>query len=175
MVLGSPTARRDRGLTLIELVIVMGIVAVLAAVGMPSYNDLAARQRLANASSQVANELQQARYDAVQRNRTVYVGFRGGSQWCYAVSYEPGCDCADTRTGEAPTCALRRGDGQAFAGVGLPDTRELAFDPRLGGAGAPVAATLTLGERSAEVQLGASGRARACGRGTDLPGLPRCA
>lgn len=163
--------RRTRGFTLIELVIVLGITAILVAAGLPSYADLSARHRLAMASQRLALELQQARQDAVQLNRPVYVGFRTGPQWCYAVSYEPGCDCA----GALPAaCALRRGDGQSFVGVGLEQAQTLSFDPRLGQAGVPLAATLRLGERSAEVQLAGSGRARACARQGELPGLPRC-
>ncbi|MEF7613463.1 GspH/FimT family pseudopilin [Aquincola sp. MAHUQ-54] len=162
--------RRSRGLTFIEAVVVMGIVAAFAAVAMPAYNDLSARQKLAGASQQVADDLQEARSEAVQRNRRVYVSFRSGAQWCYAISLQPACDCAQP----AAACALRRGDGQAFDGVGLPAARDTAFDPRLGLASTPAGVTLALGERTAEVQLAASGRARACARGADLPGLPRC-
>lgn len=162
---------RCRGLTLIELVIVLGIAAILVAAGLPSYADMTSRHRLAMAAQQLAMELQQARYEAVQLNRPVYVGFRAGPQWCFAVSQEPACDCAGTLPA---ACAQRRGDAQSYGGVAMEQAQSVVFDPRLGQAGVPLAATLRLGERIAEVQLAGSGRARACARQGDLPGLPRC-
>ena len=47
---------RSRGFSFVELLLVVAIVALLAAVGMPSYADLSARQRLAAASEQLAAE-----------------------------------------------------------------------------------------------------------------------
>lgn len=166
---------RSRGFTLVELLLVVGIVALLAAVGMPSYADLSARQRLAAASEQLAAELQQARFDAVQGGRDMHVSLRGGPQWCYAVSLAPGCDCKQPAATTPAACALRRGDAQAHPDVQLTTERTHAvFDARMGRAAPGVVARLSVGERSAEVQLTPSGRARACGRGADLPGLPRC-
>lgn len=165
---------RSRGFTFVELLVVVAIVALLAAVGMPSYADLSARQRLAAASEQLALELQQARFDAVQSGREVHVNVRGGPQWCYAVSLQPGCDCRQAAAPSLPACALRQGSQAVHADVQLADSHESTFDARLGRAAPGVVARMTLGERVAEVQLSPSGRARACGRDADLPGLPRC-
>ena len=166
---------RARGFSFIELLLVVAIVALLAALGMPSYADLSARQRLAAASEQLAADLQQARFDAVQAGRDVHVSLRGGTQWCYAVSMAPGCDCQQPAAPTLPACALRRNDAAAHPDVQLSTDRQQAvFDARMGRAAPGVVARLSVGERSAEVQLTASGRARACGLGADLPGLPRC-
>ncbi|MFN6996700.1 MAG: Tfp pilus assembly protein FimT/FimU [Aquincola tertiaricarbonis] len=171
-----PTALRrlrQDGLTLIELLVVAAIVAVFMAVGLPSYPDFSARQRLAGATEQLALELQQARFDAVLAGRAMYVNVQGGPQWCYAVSHEPGCDCRAAAS-PAPACALRRIDGSAHVQVQLTGSHEAVFDGRLGRAEPGLVAELALGSRSAEVRLAPSGRARACGQGAELPGLPRC-
>lgn len=166
---------RSRGFSFVELLLVVAIVALLAAVGMPSYADLSARQRLAAASEQLAAELQQARFDAVQGGRDMHVSLRGGPQWCYAVSLVPGCDCQQPTAPALPGCALRRGDAHAHPEVALSTARsDAVFDARMGRATPGVVARLSVGERSAEVQLTPSGRARACGLDADLPGLPRC-
>lgn len=174
-----PTAmRRPRqdGLTLVELLVVAAIVAVFMAVGLPSYTDFSARQRLAGATEQLALELQQARFDAVLAGRAMHVHVQGGPQWCYTVSHEPGCDCrvAPGAATPAPACALRRVDGSAHPQVQLTGTHEAVFDGRMGRAEPGLVAELALGSRSAEVRLAPSGRARACGQGAELPGLPRC-
>lgn len=166
-----PRRRRQHGLTLIELLVVAAIVAVFMAVGLPSYTDFSARQRLAGATEQLALELQQARFDAVLAGQPMYVNVQGGPQWCYAVSAQPGCDC---RTPAAAACALRRIDATAHAQVQLSGRHEAVFDGRLGRAEPGLVAELALGSRAAEVRLAPSGRARACGQGADLPGLPRC-
>lgn len=167
----TATRRRQRGLTLIELLVVAAIVVVFMAVGLPSYTDFSARQRLAGATEQLALELQQARFDAVLAGRDMYVHVQGGPQWCYTVSHEPGCDC---RAPTAPACALRRIDGGAHLQVQLTGQHEAVFDGRMGRAAPGLVAELALGSRTAEVRLAPSGRARACGQGAELLGLPRC-
>ncbi len=62
----------QRGFTLIELLIVVAIVAILAAVALPSYNDYVIRSRFTEAQSALAGARVQAE-QFFQDNRT-YVG-----------------------------------------------------------------------------------------------------
>jgi type IV pilus assembly protein PilE len=63
---------KQRGFTLIEVMIVVAIVAILAAVGLPAYNDYITRSRFPEAQSALAGARVQAE-QFYQDNRT-YVG-----------------------------------------------------------------------------------------------------
>ena len=69
-----------RGFTLIELMIVLGIVATLIAVALPNMADFVAEQRVRTVASDVASEIAFARAKAVETSRRVYIQ-RLGSDW----------------------------------------------------------------------------------------------
>ena len=68
-------AARNDGFTLIELMLVVGLIAVLAAATAPSIAGGMRRLTLTSASQQVASTIRTARYQAVGRNTTVRVRF----------------------------------------------------------------------------------------------------
>jgi type IV fimbrial biogenesis protein FimT len=63
--------RRARGLTLIELMTVIAIAAILAAVAVPSFTKIIATQRLKSAASNLQIALLSARSEAIKRNTNV--------------------------------------------------------------------------------------------------------
>lgn len=62
------TPARSRGFTLIELMIVVGIVAILASIAYPSYRDSVLKGRRAEARAALADLLQQEERYLTQRN-----------------------------------------------------------------------------------------------------------
>lgn len=72
---------RRRGFTLVELMVVVAIVAVLAAVGVPSFRDMLLNQRLASAARGFNSALNFARMEAIQRAQSVEVAALAGSGW----------------------------------------------------------------------------------------------
>lgn len=64
---------RARGFTLIELMIVVTVLGIVMAIGVPSFNTMIMNNRLAAASNDVAGALHFARAEAVRRGRTVQV------------------------------------------------------------------------------------------------------
>ena len=66
---------RSEGFTLIELMLVVGLIAVLAAATAPSIIEGMRRFEVSTASQQVASAIRLARYQAVGKNMTVRVRF----------------------------------------------------------------------------------------------------
>ena len=63
--------RRARGLTLVELMTVIAVAAILAAVAIPSFTKIIATQRLKSAASNLQIALLTARSEAIKRNTNV--------------------------------------------------------------------------------------------------------
>jgi type IV fimbrial biogenesis protein FimT len=65
--------RRTRGFTLPELLIVITVLAVLVAAGMPSFGEFMRNQRVKTASFDLFSTLVHARSEAITRNAAVTV------------------------------------------------------------------------------------------------------
>ena len=65
--------RKDRGFSLVELLIVMAIIAVLAIAAVPWFYKISQRQALKSAAFEVETTLLAARMKAVRRNQPVSV------------------------------------------------------------------------------------------------------
>lgn len=102
----APVSTRH-GFTMVELLITVVVLAVLAAIAVPSMRELIARQRVEAIAKELATDLRYLRTEAVQRRRDVQILFlSSASSTCY-VLYSEGmaqnqCTCA--RSDGLPIC-----------------------------------------------------------------------
>jgi type IV fimbrial biogenesis protein FimT len=95
--------RRQRGFTLIELMVVVVVLAILALVAAPAFNDFILVQRLKGVNSQLTTDLQYGRSEAVSRNIAMrFIFGQDDAKTCYTLyTVRPGastgvrCDCLD--------------------------------------------------------------------------------
>jgi prepilin-type N-terminal cleavage/methylation domain-containing protein len=91
--------RRARGLTMVEMMVVVAIAAVILTLTAPSMRDFLARQRVAAINAELVTDLQLARSEAIARNRDVQIVFRvqSDAMTCYTIqttgTTSGRCDC----------------------------------------------------------------------------------
>ncbi len=167
----------DRGLTLIELMMALAVLAVLCTLALPAMGSRLERQRLAMAAETLAADLTEARFEAARRGQEMVVSAvpgADGQPWCWGVA--PGvlqrlsdCACAVTRS-----CGHRSVAGLDHPGVKMSQGRQLVLQPD-GTAQAVTAAVFESkrGERL-RVDMLALGRSRICSPTGALGRYPSC-
>lgn len=63
----------QKGVTLVELMIVLSIMAIIAAIALPSYRVLVQNNQLTTTSNQILGLVKMARSEAIKANRRAYV------------------------------------------------------------------------------------------------------
>lgn len=174
--------REQSGVSLVEALIVVAIVATLVALAIPSFADMAARERMRGAADNLRGDLNLARYEAIKRKRYVYVVFSSGPQWCYAVTLDATCGCGiacadpDSLLKQATNSEAAKDVAMSasFAGSFCGATECVRFESFHGTAmGSDGHAYLTAADGSQyRVLVGSIGRARVCryaGAGGSVP------
>lgn len=100
MNLCAAAARPARGITLIECVIAVAILAALMSVALPSFADAMARARLRSAAQDLALGLGNARLESVRAGAgMVHVTVVPGAAWCWSVGPVADVDCLNPAAG----------------------------------------------------------------------------
>lgn len=152
---------RQRGFTIIELMVVIVIAGVLLTLALPAFNDMLARRRLEGQANEFVTDLAYAKSEAVQRNRNVAL-FTGGGGTCYTIAMwttgTGSCDCTamPSCTGgpvELKTVTLSNS-------VAVSNAVTFDFEPVRGGLqpAAAASAAVSLGSRTYTVSVTAYGR-----------------
>lgn len=166
-----PRHRRPLGLTLIELMIGLGIAAVLMSLAVPSYSAYMQRQRLKAAAQGLEVDLREARYESARRNQPLSLVLKPGADWCWAIATRPDCDCRS-----AQPCRLKTVRATDLRGVHLLESQPVQFDPASGhatGAGT-VAVLVASGDERVRVDVSAPGRPSICLAEGTLAPYGRC-
>lgn len=136
------TPSKIRGVTLIELMIVIVIAAVLLTLAIPSFRETIDRNRLKAAVETLNGDLQFARSEAIKRNRPVRLVFttsNGGATWCYGMKENATCNCTVTDTAAVNYCEIddikkvvSNADFPAVRITAVPAGSSLSFQPLRG-------------------------------------------
>lgn len=163
-------ARRARGITLIECVIALAVLAALMGIALPSFGEAMARARLRGAAEDLALGLGNARLESVRAGAgKVHVTVAPGSSWCWAVGPVAGVDCINPPAGST-IHTVRAGD---YPGITMTSGASASFDSRDTLAAAGFAAEfVSLHGGTLRVHVTPLGRASICapaGRSLDYP------
>jgi type IV fimbrial biogenesis protein FimT len=182
-----------RGLTLVELLTVVAILAILLTLGMPAMDQLLQKNRLRAAAESLLTTLHYARAETLARPapaHKVHVSFHRDElqphAWCFGLRRGAPCDCRldDVAAGDAcvldvaGVAVLKVVSSLDFPGVRLHDITFGAGDYTLfhpaRGTARSGHVTFALAQ-DLRVVLSPLGRARLCAPpDTLLPGYPAC-
>lgn len=187
--------RRARGLSLIEFLVAIALLAVTLAFGAPSLQGFFERNRLVGAAEAVYAEARLARPEALRRSGNVILTLVPGAAWCAGHSAErptagPGsapapCDCRLTDPLDPDACAvsadgdalLRAVDGALFPAIQMASDvpAMIRFTGVRGTATPDASIALTAGSGEAlRVDISRTGNVRLCAPGTPFRGYPAC-
>jgi type IV fimbrial biogenesis protein FimT len=161
---------------LLELAIALAIAVLLAAMAVPSLNELVTRQRLHAAAEHLRADVALARREAGNRGMPVHRVFRPGSSWCYLLATDPGADCRQDAPPAPGSGVIKRVRGADQPGVLLLAAQAMTVDSRTGGSpggGGSAQFAISTGQQLL-VRLGPLGHASLCASGAPLPGTPAC-
>lgn len=156
---------RSKGVTLIELMVTIIVLAILATIALPSFRDLAEKRRLINATEAFYADIQFARSEAVKRSRSLRINIADGCLTVADVSASPVLVLTSTCIALFPAISLEA--------TGLP----IDLD-RVRGIPSPTGGSLVITSPSGletRVIVSRFGRVRVCSPATKkVGGYPSC-
>lgn len=170
-----PPSSYQAGVTLIELLVALAVLAVFVALGIPSFNSIFDNKRLTGAAQAMHADFQFARAQAIKSNQDISVNFVEGSNWCYGITDStPFSDCVCSNTASAASCTVEGVQRVVNGSTQFPKVildqnfsgNKVEFDPVRGGlkAGVTNGSARFQNTDGSEMRavLSASGRARLC-------------
>ena len=168
--------RKDAGLTLIELLATLSIVAITLAIGLPAFNGSLERTRVATAMHLVSADLAMARSSAIMRRAQVVVCPRTPDHRCrddkdWRHGWIVFTDDDGNRQPDAPEHILRVTDPPGHRSLAIDSTRRFLRYQRDGrSAHSNQTVRVCAGERLAgTVVVNNLGRVRSARPATDAP------
>lgn len=148
--------KTQSGVTMVELLIVLTIAGILAAIAAPSFNDFIGNTRLTSTLTQLTSDMNRARSEAIKRNSWVLVCVRGTNTacgtgtnwqngWLVCHDSEPNGTCDATTAANPNPITIHQAIHPNFTFTGSAAT--IRFNPN-GTQGTGGAATITIASGS---------------------------
>ncbi|TVP55395.1 MAG: prepilin-type N-terminal cleavage/methylation domain-containing protein [Halomonadaceae bacterium] len=110
--------RYARGFTLVELMIVVLLVAVVAAIAVPNFRQLVENNRISAGTNSIVSTLSYARSEALRQGRRVTVDARVDGAWAQGLAVSQGTNLLRVSEPMGNGIAVT-GNSLAFRGNGL--------------------------------------------------------
>ena len=177
-------APRLRGITLIEALVVVSVLAILAAVAVPSFQGFTDQRRVEGAANEYASHLHWARSHALQTGSAVRIKVEsGGGGACYVIHQAAAgaCSCLDANgdgacDGDHAPLLARHFTAADRVQISHHGTAERRFEP-LRGLLTPTGTVEFSSPKGHSVRAVTNlmGRTRLCAASEQrVGGLPRC-
>ena len=170
---GNSLLKKQKGITLIELLITIVIIAVLVIIGIPSFVNYLQENRLIGTTQNLYYTLQYARSEAVKRNTTMYVVFQTGSNWCYGINPGSSCSCSTAGSCTLGSVSSNSAQPMSLSTSGLT-SNTIQFEPLHGASyiSGTITYTLTGSSNAMSVKVNLLGSLQVCSN--QISGYPTC-
>ncbi|MDP2390521.1 MAG: GspH/FimT family pseudopilin [Acidobacteriota bacterium] len=157
--------RSDRGYSLVEMLIVVGLIGIVTAISVPVFLESNARSRLWTGSEEIGAAIRQARLRAISSNTNYRVVFdcpSAGELRSLIMTGDPAVDdgadrCNQTLDGDSGTHAMPTGvDFDPDGATSLAITGRGAFTAN--GAAIPLTISVTHGSTARTLTVSATGQ-----------------
>lgn len=184
--------RRQRGFTLVEIMMSVVLLAISAALAIPSYREMVEKRQLTSAAEQLAAFVSSTQSISSRTNQVVTVSFSRNDHddWCIGATLgSDACDCEETVVSESDFCKINSepfilnqelaNDAELVHGLSGSDS--FSFDPIRGlFTNMDDSVTMEMHSKSSDYKLNlmvnASGRVTLCSNdsGHAIPGYDIC-
>ncbi|OUR73997.1 hypothetical protein A9Q78_01905 [Methylophaga sp. 41_12_T18] len=136
-----------------ELMITVSVLAILAALALPSFQSVLDNRRLAGAAENLFADLQYARSESIKQNEEIRLQVTSGINWCFGVDDEVGVSCDCNSNACEVGDILKNTTASAYSNIQMSAGNVVEFEPRQGFPSPSATYTYTF-------RIGASGKVK---------------